>query len=197
MGQTECKRLCGDEQSKIVKTEWQKWYQEESRKNGHRKNGPRKNGPREKWSPEKWSPRKMVPGKMAPGKNGSWKIDPRKNSSRKIGPRETQKQKIVGRRSSIVVCVWNVGMWSIYENSKLENKSKTRKRTRNTKTKNRGVSVEHRGVCVECSDVINLRKPKTRQQIFLESFSVLQFGTYVGSWRKRQTFFCVCSEINW
>ena len=34
----------------------------------------------------------------------------------------------------------------------------------NSETKNRGVSVEHRGVCVECWDVINLCKPKTRQQ---------------------------------
>ena len=51
-------------------------------------------------------------------------------------------------------------------------------------------------VCVECWDVINLWKPKTRQQIFLDYFSVLQFGTYVGSWRKRQTLFYVCSGIN-
>ena len=34
----------------------------------------------------------------------------------------------------------------------------------NSETKNRGVSVEHCGVCVECSDVTNLWKPKTRQQ---------------------------------
>ena len=34
----------------------------------------------------------------------------------------------------------------------------------NSETKNRGVGVEHRGVCVECWDVINLWKPKTRQQ---------------------------------
>ena len=142
----------------------------------------------------------------------------RKNSPRKIGPRETQKRKIVGSASRIVVCVWNVGMWSIYENPKLNNKPKTRKQTQNTETKNRGVSVEHRdvcvwnvrmlsiyenpkldnkhktrkqknrgvsvehrGACVECSDVINLWKPKTRQQIFLDSSSVLQFGPYVGS----------------
>ena len=48
-----------------------------------------------KMVPEKWSPGKMVLGKMAPGKNGL---------------RETQKRKIVGWASSIVVCVWNVGM---------------------------------------------------------------------------------------
>ena len=126
----------------------------------------------------------MVLEKLVPGKNG---------------PRETQKRKIVGWASSIVVCVcvWNVDMWSIYENPKLDNKHKTRKQTQNTETKNCGVSVEHRGVCVECSDVINLWKPKTRQQIFLDSFSVLQFDAYVGWWRKRQTSFCVCSGINW
>ena len=134
----------------------------------------------------------MVLGKMVPEKNGS-----RKNGPRKIGPRETQKQKIVGWVSSIVVSVWNVRMWSIYENPKLDNKHKTRKQTQNSETKNRRVSVEDRGVCVECSDVINLWKPKTWQQIFLDSFSVLQFGAYVGSWRKRQTSCCVCSGINW
>ena len=148
----------------------------ESQKNGPRKNGSQKNGPRQ----------------IGPRKNG-----PRKIRSRKIGPRETQKRKIVGWASSIVVCMWNVRMWSIYENRQLDNKHKTGKQTQNSETKNRGVSFEHRGVCVECSDVINLWKPKTRQQISLDSFSVLQFGTYVGSWRKRQTSFCVCSGINW
>ena len=107
------------------------------------------------WIPEKWSQ------KMVPGKNGPRKIIPRK-----IGPRKTQKQKIVGWASSIVVCVcvcvWNVGMWSIYVNPKLDNKHKTRTQTQNSETKNRGVSVEHRGMCVECSDVINLWNPKTR-----------------------------------
>ena len=83
------------------------------------------------------------PGKMVPGKNGPWKIDPRK-----IGPRETQKRKIVGWALSIVVCMRNVGMWPIYENPKLDNKPKTRKQTQNMETKNRGVSVEHRVVCV-------------------------------------------------
>ena len=52
---------------------------------------------------------------MVPGKNG-----PQKNGPRKIGPRETQKRKIVGWASSIVVSVWNVDMWSIYENPKLD-----------------------------------------------------------------------------
>ena len=125
----------------------------------------------------------------------SRKNGPRKNSPRKIGPRETQKRKIVGWASSIVVCVWNVWMWSIYENPKLDNKHKTPKQSQNLETKNRGVSVEHRGVCVECSNVINLWKPKTRQQSFLESFSVLQFGAHVGSWCKRRISFCVCSGI--
>ena len=46
----------------------------------------------------------------------------------------------------------------------------------NLETKNRGVSLKLRDMCVECRDVINLWKPKTRQQTFLDSFSVLQFG---------------------
>ena len=72
----------------------------------------------EKGSPEKWSPEKWSPRKMALGKNGA-----RKNGPQKIGPRESQKRKIVGWTSSIRVCVWNVRMWSIYENPKLDNKS--------------------------------------------------------------------------
>ena len=60
---------------------------------------------------------------MVSEKNGPGKIDPRKNGPRKNGPRETQKRKIVGWASSIMVCVWNVEMWSIYENPKLNNKS--------------------------------------------------------------------------
>ena len=83
------------------------------------------------------------------------------------------------------------------EKSSSENWSPENWSPGNSETKNRGVGVEHRGVCVECWDVINLQKPKTRQQTFLDSFSVLQFGTYVGSWRKRQTSFYVCNEINW
>ena len=150
----------------------------------------------------------MNPGKIGTGKlrnEKSWggRCDQStKTQSSTTNPKlgnkpKTRKQKIVGWASSIVVCVWNVGMWSIYENPKVDKKPKTRKQTQNTETKNRGVSVEHRGVCVECSDVINLWKPKTRQQIFLDSFSVLQFGTYVGSWRKRLTSVCVCSGMNW
>ena len=152
---------------------------------------PGRNGPREKWSRGTMVPGKLVRGKMVPGKMVPRKLIPGKLRNEKSWG---------GRRASWCVCVWNVRMWSIYENPKLDNKHKTRKQTQNLETKNRGVSVEHRGVCVcvECSDVINLWKPKTRQQIFLDSFyNVLQFGTYLGSWRKRQTFFCVCSGINW
>ena len=78
---------------------------------------------------------KSVPGKMVPGKNGSRKNGPRKigprkngprkNNPRKNGPRETQKRKILGWASSIVVCVLNVGMRSLYGNPKLDNKPKT------------------------------------------------------------------------
>ena len=81
-------------------------------------------------------------------KIGPRKIGPRKNGPRKSGLRETQKRKIVRWASSIVVCVWNVEMLSIYENPKLDNKHKIRKQTQNSETKNCGVSFEHRGVCV-------------------------------------------------
>ena len=140
---------------------------------------PGKNGPRRKGSSEKWSPRKMVPGKLVPGKMVSGKLVP--------GNSETKNRGLDVEHRRVCMECWDViNLW----------KPKTRKRTQNTETKNRGVSVEHHGVFVECSDVINLWKPKTRQKIFLDSFSVLQFGVYVGSWRKRQTFFCMCSGIN-
>ena len=132
-----------------------------------------KNGPREKWSPENYSPENWSPQNA-----------------------KTKNRRVSVEHRGVCVCVWNVGMWSIYVNPKLDNKHKTRNQTQNSETKNRGVSVEHRGMCVECSDVINLWNPKTRQQTFLDSFSVLQFGAFVGSWGKRQTCFCVCSAIS-
>ena len=64
----------------------------------------------EKWSLEKWSPKNCPREK--------WSLE--KWSTEKWS-RKTHKQKIVGWASSIVVCVWNVGMWSIYENPKLDN----------------------------------------------------------------------------
>ena len=99
-----------------------------------------------------------------------------KNGPRKIGPRETQKRKIAGWASSIVGCVWNVGMWLIYENPKLDNKHKTRKQSQNRKQKIVGWALS----IVVCGE------------IFLDSFSVLQFGTFIESWRKRQKIFFVC-----
>ena len=170
---------------------------------------PRKNGRREKWSPRKTVPGELRNEKSWGGRRASWCVcgmlgcdQSMKTQNSTTNPQlgnepKTRKQNIVGWASSIVVSVSNVWMWLIYENPKLDNKPTTRQQTQNTETKNRGVSVEHRGVCVECSDVINLWKPKTRQQIFLNSFSVLHFGAYVGSWRKRQTSFSVCSGINW
>ena len=159
------------------------------------------------------NPGKMVPGKLVPwklrnekswgGRRASWcvcrmlRCDQSIKNPKLDNKPITRTQKIVGWASSIVVYVWNERMWSIYENSKLDNKHTTQKKTQNSETKNRRVSVEHRGMCVERSDVINLWNPKTRQQIFLDSFSVLQFGAYIGSWRKRRTSFCVCSGINW
>ena len=70
----------------------------------------------------------MVPSKMLPGKNG---------------PRKLRNKKSWGeRRASWCVC----GMMEFDQFMK----------TQNLETKNRGVSVEHRGVCVECSNMINL-----------------------------------------
>ena len=173
--------------------------------------------------PRKIGPGKMVPGKLVPeklekspesSKNRKivgwessivacwdvinlWKPKTRQQTQKsEINPKhgnkpKTRKQKIVGWASSIVVCVWNVRMWSIYENPKLDNKHKTRKQ------KSWGERRASWCVYVEYSDVINLWKPKTRQEIFLDSFSVLQFGAYVGSWRNRQTsFLCVVESIN-
>ena len=121
--------------------------------------------------PEKWSPEKWSPEKWSP-----W------NS-------ETKNRGVVVEHRG--VCV---------ECSGCDQSMKTQNLTTNTKLGNKKSCGERQAswcVCVECSDLINLWKPKTRQQIFLDSFSVLQFGAYVGSWRKRQISFCVCSGINW
>ena len=131
------------------------------------------------WIPEKWSPGKMVPGKIVPEENG-----PPENWS--PGNSKKNRGMSIEHRGVCVEFSDVISLW----------KPKTRKQTQNLETNNRGVSVEHRGVCVyvECANVINLWNPKTRQQKFLDSFR--QFGAYVGSWRKRQTSFCVCSGIN-
>ena len=73
-----------------------------------------------------------VGGKMVPGKMVPGKNGPQKNGPRKNGPRKN------GPREK-----WSPEKWS----------------PGNSETKNRGVSVEHRCVCVERSDVINLWKP--------------------------------------
>ena len=88
---------------------------------------------------------------MVPEKNGPRKNDPRKMVPGKLVPAKMNPEKMVPRK---------------LDPGKLRNE------------KSWGV---HRGMCVECWDVINLCKPKTRQQIFLDSFSVLKFGAYVGS----------------
>ena len=95
----------------------------------------------------------MVPGKNGTRKNGPQKDGPRKIGPQKNDPRETQKRKIVGWASSIVMCVYVcVEYWDVINLWK----PKTRQQTQNSETKNRGESVEHRGVCVKCSDVVNL-----------------------------------------
>ena len=155
----------------------------------------------EKWFPEKWSAEKWSPGKIAPGKIVLEKNGARKNGLREKwspGNSETKNRRVGVEHRGVCVECWDViNLW----------KPKTRQQTQNSETNPKhgykklwGARARARAcvcVCVECSDVINLWKPKTRQQIFLDSFSVLQFGTYVKSWRKRQTFFCVCSGINW
>ena len=80
----------------------------------------RKNFPREKWSSENWSPKKWSPE--------NWSLEnwfPEKWSPENWSAK-TQKQKSVvsveQRGVCVCVCVWNVQMWSIYENLKLDNK---------------------------------------------------------------------------
>ena len=56
--------------------------------------------------------------------------------------------------------------------------------------KNRWVDVEHRGMCVECWDVINLLKPKTRQQT-QNSETNPKHGNKKSSGERRASW-CVC-----
>ena len=53
-------------------------------------------------------------------------MESRKNSPRKNDPGKLRNKKSWGERRASW-CVWNVGMWSIYENPKVDNKPKTRK----------------------------------------------------------------------
>ena len=63
----------------------------------------------------------------------------------------------------------------------------------NSETKNRGVGVEHRGACVECWDVINLRKPKTTQSQNSETNA--KHGNKK-SWDERRASWYVCEECS-
>ena len=111
-----------------------------------------------KMVPGKLVPGKMIPGKLVPGKlrneksrggrRASWCVcvecdQSMKTQNSRTNPKlgkkpETRKQKIVGWTSSIVVCVWNVRMWSIYENPELDNKHKTRKKAKTGNQKSWG-----------------------------------------------------------
>ena len=86
---------------------------------------------------ETWSPEKWSPGKMVLEKMVPRKMVPEKRGPRKNGPQEKWSPEY-----------WCPEKWS----------------PGNSETKNRRVGVEHRGVCVECWDVINLWKPKTRNK---------------------------------
>ena len=72
--------------------------------------------------------RRTNPGKIVPGKMVPEKSSPEKSSPEKWSPEKWSPEKESPQN-------WSPG---------------------NSETKNRGVSVEHRGMCVECSDVINL-----------------------------------------
>ena len=80
--------------------------------------------------PGKLVVRKVVPGKMIPGKLVRGKLVPGKLRNKKSWGE---------RRESWCVC----GIFGCDQSMQ----------TQNAETKNRGVSVEHRGVCVECSDM--------------------------------------------
>ena len=98
---------------------------------------------------------------------------------------KTREQKIVGGASSIMMYVWNFGMWSIYENPKLDNNPNTWKQTQKSEIKNRAVSVEHRGVCVcgmlQCDQSMKTQDLTTNPKLENEK-----------SWGERRVSWCVC-----
>ena len=110
-------------------------------------------------------------------------IESRKNGLRKDGPREKRSLENWSPEN------WSPENWSP-ENWSPENWSPEKWSPGNSETKNRGVSVEHRGVCVECSDVINLWKPKTRQQT-QNSKTISKLGNKK-SWGERRASWRVC-----
>ena len=107
------------------------------------------------------------------GKNGPWKMIPGKNGLRKNGPRKN------GPREKWSLENWSPEKWSP------ENWSPG-----NQETKNRGVGVEHRGVCVECWDVVNLEIPKTRQRT--QNSETKPKYDNKKSWGECRASWCVC-----
>ena len=132
----------------------------------------------------------MVPGKMIPAKMVPGKMVPEKMVPGNLVPRKLKNEKSWGgRRASWSVCV--CGMLGCDQSMKTQN-SETKPKP---ETKNRELSVEHRGVCVWNVRMWSIYEdPKLDNKSSWTSWksSVLPFGTYVGSWRKRQTFFFVC-----
>ena len=154
----------------------------------------------EKWFPKKWSPENWSPKKKSLEKCPSKIVLRQKNPGKMVPEKLRNEKSWGGHRASWCVC----GMLGCDQSMKTQNSTQTQNSETNPKLGNKKSWGERASsivvcvcVCVECSDVINLWKLKTRQPIFLDSFSVLQFVANVGSWRKRQTYFCVCSGINW
>ena len=143
------------------------------------------------WIPEKWSscennPRKNGPRKKGPRENGSREKNPRKNGPRKIGLQKNRGVSVDHR----AVCVWNVRMWSVYENPQHDNKPKTRKQ----KIVGWASSIV---VCV-CGMLGCDQSMETQKLDNKPSWTPLVFYRllHVGLWDGCQPYFCVCSGIN-
>ena len=99
---------------------------------------------------------------------------PEKKSPEKWSPEKSWGERRAGWCAYVYAklgCDQSVKTQNSTTNLKLGNKPKTRKQKIVVWASSIVASV-----CVECWDVVNLWKPKTRQQIFLDSLSVLQFG---------------------
>ena len=167
--------------------EWCKHIVEESRKNGPRKIGPRET---QKRKIAEWAPSIVVCVCEMLGCDQSMKTQ---NST--TNPKLENKKSWGERRASWCVC----GMFRCDQSKKSQN-SKT-----NTKLGNKPKTRKQKIVGWASSIVVclwNVRtwsiyeNPKLDNKPSWDSFSVLQFGAYVGWWRKRQTSFCVCSGVN-
>ena len=161
-------------------------WKNDPRKTGTRKIGPRKNGPR-KIGPRKTHKRKIV-GWASSIVVCVWNVinlwKPKtwqQSQNSETYPQHGNKKSCGERRASWCMCVECSDVINLW-------KPKTRQQTQNWETRPKLETKIVRWALSDQCRCDHLWKSNTRQQIFLDSFTVLQFGTYF--------FVCVVKSID-